>query len=804
MIGGNLGAAVQMLKVMNQQGGGQSWESYLEGKNLNLFVKENSRSGLVLTDSIAANNVTILPAYAKLSSNRAFCADNGGLDIGATDFTICGWVNSESTTKTSYRNLFGKLIAGNVAGRYGFYIAQTTGYISFYAQSSGGVKDIPSTIDLTTAGWVFLRADINQTSKVIRFFINEVQIGADVSYTGTFPALASQFEFMIGDGNNSTGSTYDVKYANASFSDIFVFNKLLSPSEITAIYTNRTIATGYKAYYPCLSAKNYIYDAGGTYHLTLYSVATNSEAFGDKGSRYGLDYGFRLYNTGLGDEYVPLKNDGTGIDLISTDAILLSTHNGNATNHNLSNSNLLFVGDEWDRSSTTYFEDLARLTEYGYLVASPKEWHISLINNLLLQSWGKTNHKAHNICKITNYSYKNRSILNAIVTSVDDLASDYNNIITNYCKETPFVDTYENDYIYWKESTDSVIAMNGVKQVKYVSAEDKIYLSLDDGVTWSMSIAVPGSNSNLQFGYIFDNGNILIGTITKLYLSTDNLATINEVIPKDIAGNNFTPTSTDNYLMTFVPCKATVGTKTVVAFSNYSINAATEYININVWYTTDSGVTVKSCYLANTTVAPASPLPAKHSHGIFFNPNNSKFWQFTGDGTDECNIIEGTYNDITDAWSWNKLYGDNDGGSTADTNKTFYKISGFHFIGDDVLWTSDSNDDNRRGIFKCAYTDFNNSANYVKILKTAAQCGYSHISGTEYIGSEMAYSRLITSKDLVSFVKSKIYTINANVLAGFITTFGIDSNGWFIVTIYETAESASDVFNGRVLKVKIK
>jgi len=783
--------------IQFNRGGGDPWPAYWASQNLNLHVKSNSRSGLTLTDSVGANNPTILPAYLNMSESLyAYCADNGGLDIGASNFTLCGWVNSESTSKAGNRYLFGKMIEGNVQGRYGFYVSATDGYIHCFVHPSGGVKDIASTVDFTTSGWTFLRLEIDVVALKIRFFINEVQIGADASYTGTFPALANQFEFMVNNASNSNGSSITASYGKASYTDIYVFNKKLSVADITAIYTNRTIATGYKAYYPCLSAKRYIYDASGTYHLISSGLSLVIESYGDKGSRYGLDYGFRLYKTGLGDEYVPLKNDGTGIASISSDAVLLSTHAGNSTNHNLANSNILFVGDEWDRSSTTYFENLARLIEYGYLAASPKEWHISLINNLLFQSWGKTNHKAHNICKITDYSYKGRSVMNAIITSIDDLASEYNNIIANYCEEAPFVDTYENDYIYWKESTDSVIAINGAKQVKYVAAEDKIYLSLDDGVTWSSNIAVPGSNAYLQFGYIFDNGNILIGTPTKLYLSTDNLATINEVVPKDIAGNNFTPATTDNYLMPLIPTKGVVGTKTVVAFSNYSINAASEYININVWYTTDSGATIKSCYLANTTIAPASAVPARHSHGVHFNPNDSTFWFTSGDGTDECNIIEGTYNDIADTWAWSKLYGD--------SNNTFYKLSGINFIGSDMFWASDSNDMSRRGIYKSAYVGFNNTANYVNILRTYYQCGYCLINGIQLIAAELAYARLITSNDLLSFVRTNLYSLISAITGNLLASIGVDSNGWIIVQILELTEPMSSVFNGRVLKVKLK
>jgi hypothetical protein len=64
MMGGNLGAAVQMLKVINQQGGGsQSWESYWATHLYNesdLLLNFNSRLGNELIDSVSAEKAKIL------------------------------------------------------------------------------------------------------------------------------------------------------------------------------------------------------------------------------------------------------------------------------------------------------------------------------------------------------------------------------------------------------------------------------------------------------------------------------------------------------------------------------------------------------------------------------------------------------------------------------------------------------------------------------------------------------------------------------------------------------------------------
>ena len=131
-------------------------------------------------------------------ANNDFC-------VSTTDITICGWFKCEGTDKTARRPLMGKN-SGN-AGTYYIEMHQTNGCIlRAYPSAGDGVISINSTIDFTTAGWVFVRADINTSTKKIRFFINETQIGSDTSYVNAFPATDSYKFFMGAQKTTEIGS----------------------------------------------------------------------------------------------------------------------------------------------------------------------------------------------------------------------------------------------------------------------------------------------------------------------------------------------------------------------------------------------------------------------------------------------------------------------------------------------------------------------------------------------------------------------------------------------------------------------
>ena len=102
----------------------QSWSRYwnplkpLGGETPSFWIKENSRNGLTLTDSVSSptNDISISPSYISTynSSAYAYIADQGALDIYDTDFTICGWVNVRQNT-SAVRYIMGKTIAGGLA-----------------------------------------------------------------------------------------------------------------------------------------------------------------------------------------------------------------------------------------------------------------------------------------------------------------------------------------------------------------------------------------------------------------------------------------------------------------------------------------------------------------------------------------------------------------------------------------------------------------------------------------------------------------------------------------------------------------
>ena len=62
-------------------------------------------------------------------------------------------------------------------------------------------------------------------------------------------------------------------------------------------------------------------------------------------------------------------------------------------------------------------------------------------------------------------------------------------------------------------------------------ADGTIFLSEDNGRTWPHSLAFPDAQ-RITFSHILKNGNILFATGSKLYLSTDNLKTYQQITVK--------------------------------------------------------------------------------------------------------------------------------------------------------------------------------------------------------------------------------------------------------------------------------
>jgi hypothetical protein len=227
--------------------------------------KVRAKEGTAVYSSFTAeetySNLNVLNLAS--GDEYGFKADNGALDIGAdaSDFTMTCKVKCLNKTASTY--LVGKAVSGAVAGRYGVYINITTGYLTAIAQSSTSTATINSAVDGTT-GWKFLRLDVNKATSVVRFFIDEIQIGADSAFTGTFSGLANTYEFYIGAGNSSDGSAVAL-ITKAQFSEVQIFRRLLSAGDITKAQNGQLVANP-KARWLCNAYP--ITDTTGVYNLT--------------------------------------------------------------------------------------------------------------------------------------------------------------------------------------------------------------------------------------------------------------------------------------------------------------------------------------------------------------------------------------------------------------------------------------------------------------------------------------------------------------------------------------------------------
>ena len=225
-----------------------------------------------------------------------------------------------------------------VNGQYQICMDPTTGYLRLYFRSSTGSKNITSTTDYTEAGWVFVHAKINPTAGTAQFFINKVQVGSDLSFTGTFAATASQYRFYIGAGNKT--ATVGYKPARSSFANMFLAFSNLSDTDINTLY-NMGYVSGLKGFWPCNNFQ--LNDSSGNgYHMTGVNLSATKMAYGATGSRMALDKGYTLYKkTDVPDLCIAYTLTG---EPVTSPIIPADYYKSNETSE--------FAGNTGDRKST--------------------------------------------------------------------------------------------------------------------------------------------------------------------------------------------------------------------------------------------------------------------------------------------------------------------------------------------------------------------------------------------------------------------------------------------------------------------
>ncbi|MBI5775141.1 MAG: hypothetical protein HZA89_15565 [Verrucomicrobia bacterium] len=264
----------------------------------------------------------------------------------------------------------------------------------------------------------------------------------------------------------------------------------------------------------------------------------------------------------------------------------------------------------------------------------------------------------------------------------------------------------------------------------------KIFLSEDNAKTWPHSAAFAEAE-NITFSVILKNGNILFATRAQLYLSTDNLKTHRPITVKHRDGSDYRPHTPRNpdqpgWYFHSLDGEHTwdVNGREMLVWGNYC-NVLGGPVPVNIYYSTDSGRTVKLAYSFGQNPKfqekgtepgkflgnPGNQLIARHVHCVAYNPAENAFYACTGDidrgHGNECHWLRGTYDAKTDVWDWKVVVSVN--------SDSRFKSGGINFVGGRLYWIADANGPkvgllHDRGIFTCAPADLANKDKHTMLF----------------------------------------------------------------------------------------
>ena len=297
------------------------------------------------------------------------------------------------------------------------------------------------------------------------------------------------------------------------------------------------------------------------------------------------------------------------------------------------------------------------------------------------------------------------------------------------CDEVPrLTDTFtgETEQFYYRIAPAGpyIDSQRGSKAFGF--GDGRIFLSEDNAKTW-VHRAEFADADKITFSVILKNGNILFATSAQLFLSTDNLKTHHAITVKRADGSDYLPHKPVNPAMPGWYFHARDGEhcfevegKEMLVWGNYC-NVTGGEVPVNIYYSTDSGETVKLAYsfgrnkhfqqpgaAASSPLLgdPANKVLARHVHNVTWNPVEKAFYACTGDidrgDGDECHWLRGTYDAIGDSWDWKVIV-------SVNSNSRF-KCGGINFVDGRLYWISDANGQTirgtyDRGIFSCAPAD---------------------------------------------------------------------------------------------------
>lgn len=317
----------------------------------------------------------------------------------------------------------------------------------------------------------------------------------------------------------------------------------------------------------------------------------------------------------------------------------------------------------------------------------------------------------------------------------------------------------ETDHFWYRLQPQGLYIDSQRDNKAFAHAEGRVMLSEDNGHTWPHSLAFPNAH-NITFSCILKNGNVVFATRSKLYVSTDNLRTCDQITVKGVDGADYLPHTPQNpdypgwYFHTIPGVNSfDVNGTEMLVWGNYC-NVLGGAAPVNIYYSTDGGQTVKIAYAfgqdpytrdngspgggADGTLLgdPGNPVWCRHVHTVVYSPTEDAFYSCTGDADRaegfECHWLRGTYDAAADRWDWRVIISDH--------LNSRYKAGGINFVDGELYWISDSNgpEPYDRGIFRCAPADLARPEAHTLLFNPEVESGNMIIQDNVILASHCA------------------------------------------------------------------
>lgn len=336
----------------------------------------------------------------------------------------------------------------------------------------------------------------------------------------------------------------------------------------------------------------------------------------------------------------------------------------------------------------------------------------------------------------------------------------------------PQTEIAETDHFWYRLQPEGPYIDSQRDNKAFGYADGQVLLSEDNAHTWPHRLAFPNAD-NITFSCILErSGNVVFATRSRLYVSTDNLRTCEQITVKDLDGTDYlphTPQDPDRrgwYFHTLPGVNSwDVNGTEMLVWGNYC-NVLGGAAPVNIYYSTDGGRTVKIAYAfgqnpytrddgspgggrEGTLLGnPDNPVCCRHVHAVAYNPVEDAFYACTGDADRaegyECHWLRGTYDRGADRWDWRVIISDH--------LNSRYKAGGINFVDGELYWISDSNgpEPYDRGIFRCAPEDIANPEAHTLLFNPQVESGNMIIQDDVILASHCAPASPLDTGIIVS------------------------------------------------------